>query len=138
MHEHWLTNPHNNLGPRGEWIMYKDTCIAYQGSHELCFLENLESKNSLEWVKLNVKRGPSIWYVDPKSGKKRLYISDFIVHNTIYEIKSLYTWNRKGKDLDLENLNKAKLNECLNQGYDVILVLDKKEIKYAPVMDRVV
>jgi hypothetical protein len=60
-----------------------------------------------------------------------LYISDYIIYNTIYEIKSSYTWNRKGKDLDLENLNRAKLNECIAQGFSVILVLDKKEIEYA-------
>lgn len=128
--ERLLTNPHNNLVPRGEWIMYKNTDIPYQCSYEYHFLENLENKNGINWLIENVKRGPSIWYTDPKALMKRLYISDYIIYNTIYEIKSSYTWNRKGKDLDLENLNKAKLNECIAQGYSVVLVLDKKDINY--------
>ena len=135
MQEHWLENPHNNLGPRGEWIMYKETGIAYQGTYELCFLEDLENKMGIDWVVEHVKRGPSIWYIDPKTLKKRLYISDYIIYNTIYEVKSLYTWNKKGKDLDLENLNRAKLSECITQGYEVILVLDKKEYVYERVVD---
>ena len=131
----WEKNPWNNHGPRGEWIMYKETGIAYQGSYELTFLEDLENKYGIEWVKTNVKRGPSIWYIDPITTKKRLYISDYIIHNTIYEIKSSYTWNRKNKDLDLENLNKAKLDECITQGYSVVLVLDKKEYVYERIVD---
>lgn len=134
MQEHWQINPHNNLGPRGEWIMYKDTDIPYQASYEYSFLENLEKLNGLNWLIENVKRGPAIWYIDPCTEKKRLYISDYIIDSTIYEVKSSYTWNRKGKDLDLENLNKAKLDECLARGYNVVLVLDKKEIKYEKFM----
>lgn len=78
-----------------------------------------------------VSRGPSVWYTDPFDNTKRLYISDFMIYNTIYEIKSSWTWNRKGKNLDLENKNKAKLNECVKQGYKVILVLNGEEIIYA-------
>ena len=118
--------------------MYKDTGIAYQSSYELIFLEDLENKHSVEWVQENVKRGPAIWYTDPITTKKRLYISDYIIHNTIYEIKSSYTWNRKNKDLDLENLNKAKLDECIAQGYGVVLVLDKKEYVYERIVDGAV
>jgi hypothetical protein len=131
MQEHWIANPHNNLGPRGEWEIYKETKIPYQCSYEYCFLEKLENEHGIDWIISNVARGPAIWYIDPKTLKKRLYISDYIIYNTIYEIKSSYTWNRKGKDLDLENLNRAKLNECIAQGFSVILVLDKKEIEYA-------
>ena len=131
----WEKSPWNNHGPRGEWTMYKDTNIPYQCSYEFCFLEHLESKHGIDWIINNVKRGPPIWYMDPKSSKKRLYISDYIIYNVIYEIKSSYTWNKKGKDLELENLNRAKLSECIALGYTVVLVLDKKEIKYAPTLD---
>lgn len=130
----WEKNPWNNLGPRGEWLMYKDTSIPYQCSYEYSFLEDLENKHGIDWVISNVSRGPSIWYSDPVTLEKRLYISDYIIYNTIYEIKSSYTWNKKGKDIILENLNKAKLKECLSRGYTVILVLDKKEIKYESTM----
>ena len=83
--------------------------------------------NGIDWVKKNVSRGPSIWYIDPVDSTKRLYISDFLIDNTIYEIKSQWTWNRHGTNEVIENMNKAKLNECVRQGYKVILVLDKQE-----------
>lgn len=127
MQEHWKNNPHqNNL--HCPLILYKDTSINYQGSFEYCFLENLETIHGIEWVKLNVKRGPSLWYIDPSDSIERLYISDFIIDNTIYEIKSLWTWNKHGKDLILEEKNKAKLTSSIQQGYNVVLVLNKEEI----------
>jgi hypothetical protein len=86
--------------------------------------------HGLDWIAHHVRRGPSVWYIDT-TGTKRLYISDFLIDNTIYEIKSYWTWNRHGADMDLENNNKAKLNECLKQGYKVMLVLDGEEIIYA-------
>lgn len=128
MQEHWKNNPHqNNL--RCPLIPYKNTNINYQGSHEYDFLENLEKLHDLDWIQQHVNRGPSLWYVDTKE-TKRLYISDFIIDNTIYEIKSSWTWNRHGTDLELEENNKAKLKECLRQGYKVILILDGEEILY--------
>lgn len=128
MQSRWKKNPWNNRGPRGEWVLYKDTTIGYQGSYELHFLNELELRHGIDWLIENVKRGPAIWYHDPVSDKKRLYISDYIIDNTIYEIKSSYTWNKKGKDLNLEITNKAKLNECITQGYNVKLIKDKKEV----------
>lgn len=127
MQEHWKNNAHqSNLKCR--LIHYKDTSINYQGSFEYCFLENLETIHGIEWVKLNVKRGPSLWYIDPIDNIERLYISDFIIENTIYEIKSLWTWNKHGKDLLLEKKNRAKLTSSMQQGYIVVLVLNKEEI----------
>jgi hypothetical protein len=126
--ERWKERPWNNHGPRGEWVLYKDTTIGYQGSYEFHFLNELELRHGIDWLIENVKRGPAIWYYDPVSDKKRLYISDYIINNTIYEIKSSYTWNKKGKDLNLEITNKAKLNECIMQGYNVKLIKDKIEV----------
>lgn len=126
MQWHWKNNPHQN-NIRCPLIPYKDTTINYQGSHEYEFLEKLEQQFGIQWIISNVQRGPSIWYNDPKDGSKRLYISDFLIDNTIYEIKSQWTWNRHGADEVLENMNKEKLNECIRQGYKVILVLNKQE-----------
>lgn len=127
MQKHWEENPwQNNL--QCPLILYKDTNINYQGTFEYNFLESLEKINGIEWININVNRGPSIWYKDPTDGSKRLYISDFIIDNTIYEIKSDWTWNKHGKDLILEEKNKAKLTAALNEGYNVILVLKKEEI----------
>jgi len=127
MQKHWETNPHqNNL--RCPLMPYKNTELLYQGTYEYDFLESWELLKGINWIINNVKRGPSIWYTDPVDGIQRLYISDFIINNTIYEIKSLWTWNKHGKDLILEEKNKAKLTSCLQQGYNAVLVLNKEEI----------
>ena len=68
--------------------------------------------------------------MDPVDNTKRLYISDFLIDNTIYEIKSEWTWNKHGDDMELERKNKAKLDECVNQGFKVVLVMNGKEIIY--------
>ena len=126
MKSHWESHAwdNNNQCPL---LPYKTTTLNYQGSYEYAFLEKLEHERGIKWVAENVSRGPSIWYNDPGDNTKRLYISDFIVYNTIYEIKSQWTWNRHGADIMLENKNREKLNECIRQGYEVILVLDKQE-----------
>lgn len=126
MQEHWKNTPHqNNL--RCPLIPFKNTTLLYQGTFEYNFLELLEKSHNLEWVINNVKRGPAIWYIDPIDNVKRLYISDFIIDNTIYEIKSKWTWNKRGKDINLKKRNKAKLESCINEGYNVKLILDGKE-----------
>ena len=127
MQIHWKEHPWENNN-HCKIIEYKNTSIKYQGSFEYNFLENLEEENDIEWVKLNVMRGPSIWYIDPTTNKKRLYISDFIISNTIYEIKSGWTWNKHGKDKNLEIKNKAKLTTCIINGYNVFLILDGEKI----------
>jgi hypothetical protein len=135
MQEHWKTHPWQN-NVQCPLLPYKETELLYQGTHEFEFLEALEFDNGIEWIVSNVKRGPSLWYVDPTDNTERLYISDFIINNTIYEIKSLWTWNKHGKDLLLEEKNKAKLTTCVKQGYNVILVLNQQRIEYATVMGR--
>ncbi len=36
----------------------------------------------------------------------------------------------KGKDLDLEKRNVAKLSQCIAEGFSIKLILDKKEVKW--------
>lgn len=127
MQEHWKTKPWQN-NSHCPILKYKETNIQYQGSHEFEFLEFLEIKNGIAWIVENVARGPSLWYNDPIIRKRKLYISDFLIGNTIYEIKSKWTWNKKGLDLDLETTNKEKLKQAIAEGYNVILVLDGEEI----------
>lgn len=134
MREHWAKNPWDN-NVQCPILEFKNSGLMYQGTYEFEFLEELETEYGLQWIKENVSRGPSVWYRDPVDGSKKLYISDFLIGNTIYEIKSSWTWNRHGKDLDLENRNKAKLTECVKQCYNVILVLNQKRIDYERVMD---
>ena len=82
------------------------------------------------WVKQKVFRGPSIQYID-YYGKTRWYLSDFIIENVVYEIKSDWTWNRRGKDKILEQNNINKLIATKKAGYDVKLIREGKEIDYA-------
>lgn len=133
MQQHWKDNPWNN-NHGCPILQYKNTALHFQGTYESEFLEEMEDEFGLDWLIENVRRGPSIWYIDPIDNSKRLYISDFIIKNTIYEIKSGWTWNKNGKDDLLEKRNKAKLSECILQGYDVILVLNQKRITYAEIM----
>jgi len=133
MQEHWAKKPwQNNL--ECPTLQYKNTDLSYQGSYEFEFLEEIEFDKGIEWVVLNVKRGPSIWYIDPTDNTERLYISDFIIDATVYEIKSDWTWNKHGKDLVLEEKNKAKLTACVKQGYNAVLVLNQKRILYEAIM----
>lgn len=122
MQKKWESEPWANR-LRANFKLYKNTKICYQGTHEHAFLENLENKHGLEWVLQNVKRGIPFWYVSVNQ-KQRLYLPDFIIGNTLYEIKSIYTWKK-----DFEN-NKRKLNEALKHGYNVKLILNKNELDY--------
>lgn len=126
----WETNPWEN-NTRAPLTEYKETGVNFQGSYEYKFLEHLESKHGINWISDNVQRGPSLRYYDTTTDSERLYISDFIIGDTVYEIKSRWTWNKKGKDPLLEQKNYCKLRACIEQGYKVILVLEDKEIKYA-------
>lgn len=125
--EHWKNNPWQN-NTRCPILPFRGLALTYQGSYEFDFLESLEKQYGLNWVSQNVTRGPSIWYIDPTDQAKRLYLSDFLIGNTIYEIKSSWFWNKKETDSLLEIKNMAKLLTCKQLGYSVILVLDKKEI----------
>lgn len=130
MQQHWAENPWQN-NPHCPLVAYKSTNVNFQGSYEYEFLEMLEEQHGIEWLNENVARGPSLWYNDPTTNTQRLYISDFIIGNTIYEIKSSWTWNKLGKDLELETKNKSKLNAARKHGYEIILVLDGRQINEA-------
>jgi hypothetical protein len=134
MQEHWANNPWDN-NAQCPILEFKHTGLVYQGTYEYEFLEELELEHGIEWIKDNVKRGPSIKYIDPTDLLERLYISDFIINGAIYEIKSSWTWNKNGKDSTLEEKNKAKLTACVDKGYNVILVLNHQRIKYERIVD---
>lgn len=127
MRGHCANNPWttNNTCPI---LNYKDSEIPYQGSYEYDFLQSLEHEYSIDWLSKNISRGPGINY--KFNDESKLYLPDFIVGNMIYEIKSLWTWNNKGSNIDLEYQNKAKLNAAIDTGFDVTLVLDKENIRW--------
>lgn len=128
MQLHWKDHPWNN---NSKWSTYKDTTIRIQSTNEFRFLERIEQQYGIEWLKENVNRGKCFDYFDPSTNKTRLYISDFCISNTIYEIKGSYTWNRNGANTLLQQVNESKLDAVKKCGYKVILVLDDEEIEYA-------
>lgn len=109
---------------------YKHSNLFTRSQEEYNFLKNLELKyKSVDMLEQIVKRGPSIPYWDSTNKKYRTYISDFLIDNTLYEIKSHRTWfEYSGKNL--EQINKDKLNAALTAGYEVILVLDGIEMHW--------
>lgn len=51
----------------------------------------------------------------------------------MYEIKSEWTWNRRGNNKILEQNNINKLIATKKAGYDVKLIREGKEIDYATI-----
>jgi len=114
----------NGLG-RSKVRYFNDT-LWYQGGNELKFLEKNIS------IIDKIQRGPRVYYFIDK--KRMLYTADFQIGNDVYEIKSNWTWDNKGKDKKLRIINKLKLRSLKREGYNPILVLDYKEYNYRQVM----
>lgn len=128
LQQRWKDNPWDN-NPYCPILKYKNINLVYQGTYEFKFLEDLERKHGIDWIVSNVSRGPAIYYED-ENNDTRLYISDFQIGNTIYEIKSQWNWDHKGINEKLRKRNCNKLNKCLKEGYDVVLVLEGDYIRY--------
>lgn len=101
---------------------YKNTDLIYQSSYEKYFLERMEKIGLLN----KIKRGPTLKYV--WENKNHLYYPDFILNNTIIEIKSSWTYNKCGKDKKLQLLVNTKLEAAKDKGYKTIILFSKKEI----------
>lgn len=110
-------------------LKYLDTSLHYQGGYELKWLDYYNDIYGLDWIKKNIDNGPYFKYFDSTTSMNRYYISDFIIGNTVYEIKSSWTWDKKGADENLRKKNEDKLNAVKLAGYNVILVLNHEEIK---------
>lgn len=102
---------------------YKDTGLYYNGSYEKYFLELLEEKGLLD----EVKPGQSFEY--EWKGEKHTYHTDFVFRGKHIEIKSGWTYNKNGKDKELQNFNEAKWKSAINSGANLIVIIDKSEIK---------
>jgi hypothetical protein len=88
--------------------------ILYQGSYEKDFLDICVEKN------IEVERGLTIKYM--MGDKNLVYFSDFFIPklNLVVEIKSTWIWQKH------EEKNIKKAEEVINNGYNYILILDKK------------
>ena len=108
---------------------YKTTDLHYQCSYELKWLTELENTHGYDWLIAHVKNGPTIEYFNPVIRAVRFYFADFQIDDTVYEIKSRWTWDGKGAYPDRLAVNIAKLDATVKSGYKVVLILDnvKKE-----------
>ncbi len=103
---------------------YKDTSLNYQGKYELYFLELMENAGLLN----EIKRGPSFKY--KWENKITTYYSDFLFKERIIEIKSVWTYDSKGKDIKKGLKNEAKWQSVRECGMEIdIIIDDDKKIK---------
>lgn len=101
---------------------YKDTNLFFQGSYERMFLSEFEDEHGIVELVRRVQRGPSIPYFDTVTNASRIFRPDFIVDDCIiHEIKSTFVMEKEGGPLTLFD----KLTAAEEQGYSVVLVLDK-------------
>lgn len=101
---------------------YKETEIYYNGSYEKYFLELLEERGLLEYV----SNGDSFFY--NLDGESHTYHVDFKFRGKQIEIKSGWTYNKNGKDMELQRLNETKWSSTRDCGEELIVLIDKKEI----------
>ena len=104
-------------------LEYKDSGINYQGTYELHFLEKLEEKGLLNEVSI----GKSYNYVYKE--EEHVYHTDFFFRGENIEIKSGWTYNKNGKDKELENINKAKWKSFVDSGDKIKILFSKREIE---------
>jgi hypothetical protein len=64
------------------------------------------------------------------AGKQRWYLSDYIIGNTVYKIKSDRTWNCQGQNLVAEQNNINKLTATIQAGNTVKLIQEGKTIDF--------
>lgn len=102
---------------------YKDSGINYQGSYEKYFLELIEEKGLLS----EVSSGDSFIYTF--NGVEHTYHVDFKFRDKQIEIKSGWTYNKNGADLELQSLNEAKWKSARDSGVNLIVLIDKSEVK---------
>lgn len=95
-------------------IYHNNTGLYYRGTYEKDFLDYCSNNN------IKVSKGKTIRFT--YNNKNKVYYSDFFIEsiNLIIEIKSSYYYS---KYLDL---NKIKQLESEKQGYNYIIIIDKK------------
>ena len=105
-------------------IKYPGTDLVYMSSFEKYFLDLIKDKNQLH----RISQGLSFYYkID---GKTHLYKSDFYVADLdlIIEIKSEWTYNERGANLEKQAINEAKWSEAKKE-HNFILLIEKEQIK---------
>ena len=73
-----------------------------------------------------VKNGKSYNY--EYCGENHVYHTDFQFKNKQIEIKSGWTYNGNGTNLELQLLNESKWNAIKNQNEQIVVLIDKLNI----------
>lgn len=102
---------------------YKNTNLTYQGSYEKYFLELIEEKGLLN----EVFNGKSYNYI--LNDKKHVYHTDFYFRDKNIEIKSSWTYNNNGKNIELQKLNDIKWQSVTSSGDGFVALINKSEIQ---------
>ena len=97
--------------------------LTYQGSYEKYFLELMDYKGLLDMVFV----GKSYNYI--LNNKEYVYYSDYLFNNFTIEIKSGWTYDKNGLDLELRLKNETKWKSVIDSGDLLITLKSKTEIK---------
>ena len=108
---------------RAQIHTYNNTNLTYQGSYEKYFLELMDDKGLLN----DISNGKSYNY--KFNNKVRAYHSDYLFNNFTIEIKSSWTYDKNGLDLDLRLKNETKWGSVTDSGDLIITLKSKEEIK---------
>ncbi len=110
---HWKSSPKNCGFLDG---------IFWQYSNERRFLERAQALGVLH----TISRGPSLPY--EYQGQSKTFFADFVMGNTIFEIKSGYTLYGPNNKFLQKNI--AKLFGAQRAGYEVYLVVDDETMLF--------
>lgn len=102
---------------------YKNTGLYYNGSYEKYFLELIEEKGLLN----EVQPGQNFEY--EHNGEKHVYHTDFFFRGKNIEIKSGWTYNKNGKDQELQDINETKWQSVRNNNETILVLMSKEEIR---------
>lgn len=100
-------------------IKYNST-LYFQGRLEKQFLDMINELGLLKFI----KNGPTIRYT--VQNKNRIYRADFIYCDyLIFEIKSIWTYDSRGMDIEKRIITNSKIKATLENGFEYILMFDK-------------
>jgi hypothetical protein len=100
--------------------------LYYRGTYELLFITEFEKKFDIN----DLENGFAIKY--SHNNKTKIYFPDFIIKskNIIIEIKSSWTYDNNGRNIELRNVNKEKWKAAKSlSDYTFFPLKSKEEIK---------
>jgi hypothetical protein len=104
----------NGAGKHSKTENYKG--ILCQGNYEKHFVDLLEKLNLTN----EINKPKRIFY----DNKKHSYLADFQYDNVLFEIKSTWTYDSNGKNLEGRIRNNLKWQAAINQGFKIFIIWD--------------